>query len=105
MGRQAEGCDWWYAQYMKGRTAPVFQHRDHFPLWHQVFGTHRIPVPGTPVELETFQYGPSGRHWNATCGVGRNAARCSDLYDRYPFVFRSGDGVEDWWKSCGRGIW
>ena len=73
----------------------------------QVFGSHRVPIPRTSKELETFDYNIAEEHWNTTCGshkvwlgyiwgqVPREGRECSRLYDKYPFVFKAEDGMEE----------
>lgn len=75
----------------------------------QVFGTHRVPIPRTSAELETFEYAGHVEHWNATCGnhrrwsdekgtwlrVPREGRECARFYSDQPFVFARGDGKEE----------
>ena len=76
---------------------------------YQVFGSHKVPIPRTSRELETFDYNIAEEHWNTTCGMHRwydsNSGRwvdvpkeerdCSKLYDKHPFVFKTDDGAEE----------
>ena len=99
---QNTGCEYWYIQY-HGKTPPIYTYNDYFPPLYQVFGTHKVPIPRTSIEIETFQYG-NEKDWNVTCGgyrtwngeqwvnVGKEKRRCYSLYDIHPFVFKTGGG-------------
>lgn len=94
-GENASGCETWYKIHFRRlrlQVVPVFKRQDYFPPSYQVFGTHKVPIPAKSTELETFQY--TG-HWNKTCGMKKNANVCHRLYDKYPFVFKVGDGLEE----------
>ena len=72
-----------------------------------MFGSHRVPIPRTSKELETFDYNIAEEHWNTTCGshrvwaenkweqVPKDGRECSRLYDKYPFVFKAENGTEE----------
>jgi len=105
-GRLAKtGCEYWYIQY-HGKSPPIYQYSDYFPPLYQVFGTHKVPIPRTSLEIETFQYG-NEKDWNVTCGgyrtwngeewvgVPKEKRRCYSLYDMHPFVFKTGDCTEE----------
>ena len=105
-GRLAKaGCEYWYIQY-HGKLPPIFTYSDYFPSLYQVFGTHKVPIPRTSLEIETFQYG-NENDWNVTCGgyrtwdgeewvgVPKEKRRCYSLYDIHPFVFKTGDCSEE----------
>ncbi|GFH57537.1 predicted protein [Chaetoceros tenuissimus] len=70
---------------------------------------HKVPIPAKSTELETNIYkGSSSEHWNTTCGshrqwddklvkwvqIPKEKRKCSDLYNKYPFVFVMADGSE-----------
>jgi hypothetical protein len=76
---------------------------------HQVFGTHRVPIPRTSAELETWEYAGDTEHWNTTCGghkkwdysleqyvpIPKEERNCTLFYDKYPFVFKTGEHTEE----------
>lgn len=103
------GCDNWYSHY-NARPPPTFERSDHLPPVYQVFGTHRVPIPRTSAELETWEYAGGIEDWNTTCGVHqrwddnflvwvpvpKEERDCRTLfYNKYPFVFKMGDGREE----------
>ena len=69
---------------------------------------HKVPIPAKSTELETKVYKGSSEHWNTTCGshrqwdvklvkwveIPKEKRKCSDLYNKYPFVFVMADGSE-----------
>lgn len=65
--------------------------------------THKVPIPRTSAELETWEYAGDTEDWNTTCGlhqrwddklstyvlVPQEEQDCGTLfYDKYPFVFK-----------------
>jgi len=105
-GRLANtGCEYWYIEY-HGKQPPIYTYSDYFPPLYQIFGTHKVPIPQTSLEIETFQYG-NEKDWNVTCGgyrtwngeqwvgVPKEKRRCYSLYDMHPFVFKTGDCTEE----------
>eukprot|EP00581_Thalassiosira_minuscula_P018292 CAMPEP_0183719798 /NCGR_PEP_ID=MMETSP0737-20130205/12593_1 /TAXON_ID=385413 /ORGANISM="Thalassiosira miniscula, Strain CCMP1093" /LENGTH=460 /DNA_ID=CAMNT_0025949551 /DNA_START=213 /DNA_END=1595 /DNA_ORIENTATION=- len=104
--RGKTGCSRSYIHYA-GVYPPKFDHEDYFPPVYQVFGSHKVPIPRTSKELETFDY--NEENWNTTCGshrgydsesqrwvnVPEEERKCSNLYDKYPFVFKTENGMEE----------
>ncbi|GFH57539.1 hypothetical protein CTEN210_14015 [Chaetoceros tenuissimus] len=102
-----KGCKEWYHNFM-GFSPPIFERHDYFPPQFQVFGSHKVPIPAKSTELETRMYKGSSEHWNTTCGshrqwddklvkwvqIPKEKRKCSDLYNKYLFVFVMADGSE-----------
>ncbi len=105
VGTNGNGCLKWYDWYHGHGTRPTFSKSDFFPPKYQVFGTHKVPIPSRPTDLETAQYGKE-KDWNTICGghrhwtgsqwatVPKKDRLCERLYDKYPFVFQGDNGVE-----------
>ena len=106
-GHSGTGCAKWY-KHFHAKMPPVFNREDFFPLKYQVFGSHKVPIPSTSAELDTWQYSAETEHWNTTCGahrvwdskitrwkkVPKEERQCSFLYEKFPFVFKIADGRE-----------
>ena len=103
------GCDKWYSHY-NARPPPTFERSKHLPPAYQVFGTHKVPIPRTSAELETWEYAGDTEDWNTTCGlhqrwddklstyvlISQEERDCGTrFYDKYPFVFKRDDGMEE----------
>ena len=101
--RYTSGCAKSYHYMFNGKKPPKFETRFYLPPIYQVFGTHKLPIPRTSSELETFQYSGESEYWNKTCGahqlwdpsgkkfipIPKEDRVCSLRYNEYPFVFKT----------------
>lgn len=87
----------------------IHNHNNFVMQYTQVFGTHKVPIPSTSKELETFMYAGDKEHWNTTCGshrkwsdskrrwvtVPQRERQCSNFYEKFPFVFSMAGSEEE----------
>mmetsp|Transcript_5559 Transcript_5559/g.12116 ORF Transcript_5559/g.12116 Transcript_5559/m.12116 type:complete len:389 (-) Transcript_5559:3579-4745(-) len=83
------GCSDWYRRYHGKKHAPIFSMDDWFPPKHEMFGTHRVPIPNASNDLTVHYHGGI---WDKYCGnykIGRPDSErlCSKRFGDYPFVF------------------